>query len=308
MSSSDFKLVRPMTVLDANLLSSNVADPNYTAWSSATGYGTAGGTYVSYTSTNVHQVYVSLANATANTNMSPPASPLFWALVGATNRWAMFDGSVSSQTTNADNITIQIRATGRIDTIAFLNMSAQSVTVKITDASDGVVYNSTASLVSTGGITDWYGYFFEPIVLTQDYVFTDIPPYFNALIDITISYTGSAAKCGACVFGLSKILGLTEANAKVGIVDYSVKSQDAYGNYSITQRAFSKRGTYTVWIEAALVDQAQNLFQSYRAVPILYLACSDYGATILYGFFKDFEIDIAYPTVSICTIQLEGLT
>jgi len=98
------------------------------------------------------------------------------------------------------------------------------------------------------------------------------------------------------------------ASAKVGIQDYSIKQRDTFGNYTILQRAFNKKADFTVYIENSAVDSVVNLLSDYRATPTVYVGSSSFGSTIIYGFYKDFSVDIAYPTKSVCTISLEGLT
>lgn len=302
--SKGFQLVRPLTITDAALTSSNVADPNYPAYAAGTTYNL--NDYVSVTGTNIHQVYQSLV--ASNVGNTPPTSPTKWVSIGATNRWLMFDGSVTSQTSNANSIVCTFATVGRIDSVALLNISAGSVTITMTDATDGVVYNKTYSLISTAGIVDSYTYSFEPVVRVSDFAITDMPPYSNTTITVTLTDTGSTVLCGACVLGQSKELGGTQYGAKVGIVDYSGKILDTYGNYTIVKRAFSKRGSFTIWIESGSVDQTQVLLAQYRSTPIVYIGASDYGSTIFYGFYKDFDIDISYPKQSVCSITIEGLT
>ena len=307
--SKGFQMIRPMTVNDAALTSSNVPETDCVLWAVSTTY--AINTYVRYVTTNVHQVYIALvAITTSNYTIVPgtAAASGIWSLVSVTNRWAMFDGSVTSQTSNANSIADVFAASGRIDTVALLNVSASMVRITMTDMTDGVVYDTTTTLISTYGIVDWYAYFFEPIVRITDFAATDLPPYYNASIAVTLADTGNTVLCGACVLGLSKILGGTQYGAKVGIVDYSAKTLDAYGNYSIVKRAFSKRGTFTIWVDSGLVDQVQVLLAQYRSTPIVYIGADVYGATIFYGFYKDFDIDISYPTQAVCSIQIEGLT
>ena len=42
-------------------------------------------------------------------------------------------------------------------------------------------------------------------------------------------------------------------------------------------------------------------------LPAVYVGADDYDAAIIYGFFKDFSIDITFSNASVCSIELEGL-
>ena len=254
-----------------------------------------------------HKIYESLT--AGNLNNPPHKYPANWSDMGADNRWRMFDLSNTSQTRNADSLTCDIKARGRVDSVALMNLSAASVTITGTDAVAGIVYGPTTYLMNdNSGVGDWWTYFFEPIVYKKDWVDTDFPPYNDLLFHITLTNTGATAAVGAMVFGLSKTLGTTQYGANVGILDYSIKQRDTVGNYSILERAFSKRARFTLWLDNSLVDSVVNTLTTYRATPAVYVGTSDYQSTIVYGFYKDFNMDISYPTVSVCSIDVEGLT
>ena len=301
------KIVRPISILDAHLTSSSVAENDYAAWSAGTTYA-LGDTRI-YVVADTHWIVESLQNS--NTGHTPTGldSDTWWLKIGATNRWKMFDGVIQSQTSAADEIAVTlVSATERVDSVALFNIDCASAHVTVTDATDGLVYDETVSMVSASGITDWYAYFFEPITRITDYVFTELPPYLNADIDVTLTATGGTALCGACVIGLSRDIGSTQVGAQVGIQDYSIKQQDAYGNYSILERAYNKRAVFQVKVENTLIDEMQTILAGYRATPVVYVGTDEYASTMIYGFYKDFSTVIEYQDVSILSIELEGLT
>lgn len=256
----------------------------------------------------VHRIYESLQAANLAHYPLIAASATWWVYVGDTNRWKMFDGSISSQTSNLSTIDVTFATSGRVNSVVLMNVNAASVRIVMTDAIDGVVYDATTSLVSDSGITDWYAYYFEPIERIADYAVVTLPPYNNATIRVLLTDTGNTVLCGACVLGLSKDIGTTQYGMSVGIQDYSIKQRDSFGNYSILQRAFNKRADMQVWVDGALVDKLQTLLASYRALPVVYIGTTAYGSSIVYGFYKDFTVSVAYPTKSICNMTIEGLT
>jgi hypothetical protein len=297
------KLIRPVTVNDDVLNSSNVAESE-AVYSAGTTYA-LNAIVRGNTTETAHRTFQSLVGSNVG---NPLTDATKWLATGSTNRWKMFDGAVQSQTENANSIAVELQATGRVDSVALFNVSGVSATVTMTDATDGVVFDETFSLVSTNGITDWFAYFFEPIERLADLYVGDMPPYANAAIDVTISDTGGTAKCGALVMGLSKQIGVTQYGASVGIIDYSRKEANAFGEFVVTERAFSKRASFTVWSENGLVDQIQQLLAAYRATPIVYVGSAMFGSTLVYGFYRDGAVEIAYPTHSILSLTIEGLT
>jgi hypothetical protein len=123
-----------------------------------------------------------------------------------------------------------------------------------------------------------------------------------------VTDTGGTAAIGECVLGLARELGGMQYGARVGIRDYSVKTQDDFGNYTILERAFSKRASFSLWVEGGLTSELQSILASYRATPAVYIGTDRHAATMIYGFYKDFDIDIAYPQASLCSLEIEGLT
>jgi hypothetical protein len=221
----------------------------------------------------------------------------------------MFNGSIQSQTSRADSIDVSLASsTERLDSVALFNVDCATVRVTVTDATDGLVYDQTVNMVSDSGITDWYAYFFEPIIRIADYVFTELPPYLGATVRALLSDSGGTAKCGACVLGLSRAIGGTQYGASTGIQDYSIKQADDFGNYTILERAYNKRAVFQVIVENSLIDALQTLLAGYRATPVVYVGSDLYASTMVYGFYKDFSTVIAYPNESILSIELEGLT
>lgn len=298
------KIIRPLTINDAALVASSIPETDYAAYSAATTY--ALGARVIVVSANSHHIYESLA--ASNLNHAPASSPTWWLDLGNTNRWRMFDGSITSQSSKADSIDVSIKPIGRVNSLALMNISAASVQVKMTDSIDGLVYDQTFSLVSSAGVTDWYTYFFEPIVRLEDLLILDMPTYYSPTIQIILTGTGETVAIGAALIGQSLDLGGTQYGANIGIQDYSVKTRDAYGNYTILERAYNRLGDFSVLVESARVDHIEKLLARYRATPIVYIGSELYASTVIYGFYKGFQTSIKYARESLCTLEIEGLT
>ena len=299
------KLIRPIAITNAMLTSSTAPETDYTAWNSGTAYTV--GTRCILVST--HKIYECLV---ANTNFSPDvnltgATPK-WLQISATNKWLMFDSGWGTQTSIATPLTIVLTPSTIFNALALMNVAATSITVNMTVL--GVnVYSQTESMLTGIDIIDWYGYFFDPIMNKTDVIFQDIPPYSNSVITISIINLASTAKCGNLIIGNYYEMGLTQYGAKAGITDYSVKTVDAFGNTTIVQRSYSKRMSVNLAISDLIIDDLLAVLAMYRSTPIVWIGADNlYTALIVYGFYKDFEIDITYPTLSYCTLTIEGLT
>lgn len=304
MSRTRAELVRPTKVTDAILVSSNVPETEYTAWAAGVTY--ADGAFVRLVATDVHKIYQS-AQAD-NVGHDPQTDDgTWWIDAGSTNRWAMFDESVQSQTTAQDSLEVSLRSTGVLDTLALLNVSGASVSVTLTDPSEGVVLSETYSLVSNAGIDDWWKWFFEPITRKTD-LLIPLPPYAGALLDVAIDAPGETAACGVMIVGLSKEIGGTQLGASVGIQDYSRKGRDDFGNAVVVERAYSRRANLSIVTDNTAIDALLTLLAQYRATPVLYIGTSLYSSTIIYGFYRDLAIEIQWPEQSLLNLEVEGLT
>lgn len=300
------KIIRRNSIGDAQFLASSVAETDYPAYNAGTTY--ASGDRVIVT-TGVHKVYESMqAN---NLNKYPPSnltgSPVWWQEVRATNRWLPFDSKVGSQVSGASPLTYSLRP-GVIDSIAFLNVSGSSIQVTLTDDNDGVVYSETVDLISSSGVYDGYTYCFEDIVTIKDCVLFNIPPYSTAQLDIAIVAVGGTAGCGEIVVGQQKYLGFTQYDAQLGIIDYSRKQADSFGNYVVSERAYSRRLNCEVVLPNSRFDEIFDNLAQYRATPLVWVGTAEYASMIVFGFYKSFNMILPGPDMGRCNLEIEGLT
>lgn len=290
----------------ASLLYSNIPEDDYPEYSSGTTYGINAIVMV-LTGTYKHKLFQSLVVG----NLGNPVSDTTkWLNLGSTNRWKMHDASLQTQTTSSNGtIHNQYRVNGICTGIAALNIFATAMRVRVFDEFDGIVYDRSQTLAPSTAVTNWYEYFFTPAPsFVPDAFFLDLPPYANALVEIILSSDVGGVACGALVMGEVVEIGGTQYGAKVGIIDYSTKESDDFGNYSITERAYRKTGDFQIMVDNSFVDQLQILLAGFRAQPVLYLGSEQFSSTAIYGFYRGFDITIAYPTSSLCSINLEGLT
>jgi hypothetical protein len=136
------KIIRPTPVTDATLISSTIAEDDFPEWSAATNY--AVGAFVISIAT--HTVYRSLTADNLNNNpdleqaaLADPLiadpDPINWQVIGATDRFKLFDSKPSQQATRAENITI-VNAPGVfIGGVAGFNISANSVSITMNEPS-----------------------------------------------------------------------------------------------------------------------------------------------------------------------------
>lgn len=116
---------------DPSVFLSSISEELYDEWDVADTYNTDDYVYVSFeddgtTERTPHETYISLSDA--NVGNYPPDDPVNWSLVGATNRWKMFDGYVNTQSEDTEDIVVHLDSSGTNYVGLFL-MNAKSVTL-----------------------------------------------------------------------------------------------------------------------------------------------------------------------------------
>lgn len=264
-----------------------------------------------------HKTYKSLQAANTGNSPRKAAGVTWWQDQGASNKWAMFDGSVTSQSVGT-TITVRIRTAEFFDTVAVLNVKGGTYTISTLTSALGITYTTGAvSLTSTAWPSDPA----DPYAITNltqtteqlENVFItglnlNLTNSYYVDITITSAKAASMSSIGACLIGNSAYLGGAEYGASVGIQDYSVINQDAFGNYSIVPRTFSKKASFTIPILATTLDKVFELLTRLRATPALYMGSSGKTATVIYGFPSDWSIVYSQPTYCVLQIELKGLT
>lgn len=307
------KMIRPTAVNDARLTSSTVPETDHAEWVAGTSY-TVGQKVIRTTTHRVYENLIAGVNATAPELATTGATPR-WLDIGPTNKWAMFDSQVGTATTANDSLTV-VLTPGRINSLALLEVDAATVEISLTVAGE-VVYSASINLTNGNSVGDWYQYFYEPVYQQDSLVVTDLvdatlldlPAYSEGILTVTLTRTGGTVSCGVLVVGQYADLGETLYQPSIGIVDYSRKDVDAFGNPTIIKRKYSKRMSANVMVKKAAVDNVARVLAQYRSTPLVWVgAGSIYTSMIIYGFYKDWDIQIENSAISNLSLQVEGLT
>ncbi len=281
---------------------SNVPEDDYAAWASGTQYA------IGDTVMQGHRNWEALTASTGIDPLTDTTAPPAWLDLGPTNRWAMFDESLGTRTERAGSIEV-VAMTGKpVDAIALFGVSAGSIRVRAIDPFAGIIFDETFYPVDTSGIADWHAYFFADLPVREDIVITDIGATAFATVEVELTNSGGAVGVGALVMGRLIQLGDTAYGTSVGITDYSRKERDDFGGWVVVERAYSKRVDFDVEIPFGRVSAVQRLLAQYRARPIVWIGEASIEATVVYGYFRDFEIVLSNPALCAATISVEGLT
>lgn len=296
------KVIRRVEFDRATMLVSSDAVEAYAAWSGATTY--ALGDRVRYTDFNVYE-----SLQAGNLNKIPTNAPLWWVLVGPDNTQAMFDTQIETETTATGSVTVVV-APGAVDSV-YVAANANSITLTVRDGLAGpIVFEETRSLTGEY-VYDWYQYFFwDPTFRRTQEVFLDIPPFADAHLTLTVDSGLGSVEVGVFTFGRLLSIGDTGLGATAGIIDYSRKETDEFGQTLFVQRGYSKRLSAQVMVQNTQLNRVQRTLYDLRAVPSVWIGSTDASLSeplVLFGFYRDFNTEIAYPRQSLCSLELEGL-
>lgn len=303
------RIIEPIAITEAMMLASNVGETDAPAWNAAASY-TAGDPEANVPADRVirgHAIYQAVAASTGRDPLADTASA-FWVRLGATNRWRAFDKLISDPVTQSGSITYWLQPGRRVDAIAFFGVSAASIRIRVKDPVDGFIYDRTHGLVDNSAITDWWSYFFEPVIIVDHDVSEGIPAYTGTEINIALSSSGITA-VGQIVLGQSQVLGETLTETGIGLADFSVKDRDDFGNFVIVPRPYSDATKFHFSFPTGDARRIRKILAGLRATPAVYYAGDETGqfGTTVYGFFKDFWIPLT-SNVSFGNLEVEGLT
>jgi hypothetical protein len=295
-------IVKPQLITSANLDSSNVAEDDYPAWEAGP-YTT--GQRVVY----LNKIWEALSNTSDQPDVGAAAIPPTWVFVSATNRFKMFDITVGQGTVNTGSIEVVISPPIICNAVVLFNVAASSAQLIVRDNSDYVVYDTTVDLVDFTNITSYFDYFFAEFLGDGqgEVAFLDIPAYSDATFELIIDAGTGEASCGEMIIGRLDSLGVTNFGTSVSIRDYSIKDIDQFGNINVVERPFSKRAEYDVTVETTDVGRVSRYLSNVRTTPVVYIGDPERSETIIFGYYRDFNIVLSSPSISECAITVEGL-
>ena len=238
-----------------------------------------------------YRLYRSLQAANVGHTPSDTASATWWDDIGPDNIFAAFDRQVS--TPSVGHLTqhiLCVQYPSFIDSVAVLGLSTDTVQTVISNGINNFAI-TTKGGTPTSAVT--YG--------TTS----------GAILTVVVTGAGGAfPSIGEIVAGVTTDIGDTQYGFQVSMVDYSRKTTDDFGVTTFVPRNFAKRCTASIMVAKADYNAVVDFLFSIRASPTVFIAAddSDYSSgAIVYGFPESFDIEIAYPTYSICALQVQGL-
>jgi hypothetical protein len=299
---SVLSVLAPVTIDDTILISSTVPESDYPAWNSSTNY-TTGTRCISTVTHRIYECVTAHSNKDPTNVVNQSGTAVYWLDIGPTNRWAMFDSEVSTQTEVVSPLTVVLHP-GSFTGLYLAGLDAASISITVTDAPGGnVIYSYTGQLEGSQP-ADYDEYFFDRFKPLTDFLASDIEQYNSAELTISLSSASSGmVKCGALAVGDLRALGRTQRGAKAKPKTYSYIKTDDFGRTSIKRRKSAKDMTASALLDLSEANMVTDLIQSLLDVPAVWIASAgqEYGALRVFGLGSG---EISFDSANYCQLSL----
>lgn len=277
-------------------------------WTSSGGPYTAGQrVYLGST----HRVYEAAKAVPAGAQYDPslPANQFdaagnitYWIDAGPTNKFAMFDSVVSTQTA-ANTPLVVVLKPGYFNGFALFGIDAETIHVTVKDAPGGnVIYDYSGPLEGSAP-ADYYEYFFEPFKPQTQFIASGIDPYNNAEITLTLSKGSGQVKLGMFAIGDMRPIGAPLRGASVEPIDYSYISTDAFGNTTVKKRNNATGLSISAKMDIADANAVLDTVKQVLGIPVVVVgsAVTMYEALTVFGLVSARQQydDYGMPTINI---------
>jgi hypothetical protein len=282
------RIILPTPVTPAALLASNIPEDDHPAWGAGVTYARGARVVAD------HGVWESVADG--NTGHDPAADVLgsWWLRIGATNRWRAFDERIGGQTVGGHTIAYSIRLPRTLNRIAFFNLDAASVRVRVTTPAAVTIHDRTVDLVARDPVGTFWEYVFTEFAFTPN-VIVAAPLPAGATLDITVT-GGAVTRVGEIVMGRDTPVGTTVAGTGLGLVDYSVKQRDEWGGLYIVPRPVTRTVSLAFQVPLEGAARVQSIMERVSSRLAVFYAGEgvDVWGTTVAGILRDYDLTLGH--------------
>ena len=305
--SASLSVLVPIPVVGSVLASSNVAEADYAPWAVGTTYAKD----ARCISVATHRIYQSAVAGNIGHDPTDIASrtgtTVYWIDVGPTNRHAMFDGEVSTQTSVATSLTVALRP-GALNSIYAAGIDAETYSVAVTDGPGGTSVFAVSGELESSAPADYYEHFFDRFLPQTDLLVTGIPPYIGGEVVVTFSKIAGTVKCGVLAIGDLRPLGSTQFGAKAKPKTYSYIKTDELGNNSIKRRKSARDMSASARIPIREASSVLDTITELLDVPAVWVGTdlADYTGLRCYGLGSG-ELSYENAVEALLTLNVQGM-
>jgi hypothetical protein len=246
-------------------------------------------------------------NHTATGNLNRNQDPtdeethgVYWIEVSPTNKFKLFDNSNTTRTAKATSFYYEVLPGVAFDAVYLGGIiGATSARVRIYEAAapSVAIYDQTTSFTTIN--TRGGG---------AQAVHASVPGSATAFVRIDMA-GGADLAVGVLLIGDGNTFGLNVlVGARASLRDYSRKETNEFGEFTeLVERAYARKLNCTLHLERNEVDSLFDFLTGIRATAALFIVFSPLTCTVIWGFYKNFDITIAYDKYNECALELESL-
>jgi hypothetical protein len=251
-----------------------------------------------------HRVYESAADGNTGKDPSLPTSQYnaagvatWWIDIGPTNRYAMFDSLVSSQTSAASPLSITLTP-GAFNGFALFGVDADSYSVTVKDSPGGnVIYSELTTPLEASQPADYYEYFFDRFKPLRQLIRAGIEPYGDAEITLTLNRATGSVGLGMFAIGDLRPVGIPQRDATVEPQDFSYFKQDAFGNATVKKRANATGMSISTVMDKADANSVLDTIKEVLGTPVVVVGsqASQFEWLTVFGLISGSMSPVPYP-------------
>lgn len=226
--------------------------------------------------TNTHRVYESAKAGNLGKTPADPANQYnaggvatWWIDIGPSNRYAMFDSMVSTQTLSPSPLTISLTP-GAFNGFALFGVDADAFSVVVKDAPGGnIIFSEYGTDLDATAPEDYYEYFFERFKPLRQFIRAGIEPYGSAEITIDLFKATGQIGVGMVAVGDLRPIGIPQRNATVEPQDFSYFKQDAFGNTTVKKRNNATSMNISAIVEPDAANSVLDTVKEVLGTPVV---------------------------------------
>lgn len=236
-----------------------------------------------------------------------------WLDVGPINAFRMFDMTTGAENqtvaNNGNSLQVSVRVDGRVNGVVLLNVEGYQAVIRVRDAQGNVLHQMQKYIRGAPLTVGWYDWFFgergdNSLIIYEGF---SIPEGQEGIIDVIIDGGDTPAKIGKLIVGDVIEIGCVRFGSSGGIIDFSQKDRDIFGNSRVIRRRYVDRFDYDIQLNTDTLYDVKVQLAELRGKPAVYMGSENHLITVVFGFPREFNIVIAGPKKSSCALQIEGI-
>lgn len=236
-----------------------------------------------------------------------------WMPLGATVPYRLIDEFVESQTSGADGESLTFTVPfNRATAFGLLNLEGFTLTVEIEDDDEGLMFSETYNLIKDISDFSLWQYNYLPIENVDAIVKTGIPIVISGQMRVTITSggDGSFARCGMVVVGRDVDLGGTLYGAQVGVLDFSRKETNDFGQTTLVKRSYASTASVDLYHHPDKADYVASTLKKLRAQNVLWVLDNQdarFSSLTIYGWLEDWRSVFEGPNEQQLALDIQGV-